>query len=200
MFNEILNRYDKQIHRFLEILLGTLTWGFLTSPVWLGILYPPAIVYTLTLLTVYWCYMAFKHTWGLGKGYNIYKKEITVDWWGKCKELTFSILPDKPTLPNSLSEVKHLIVIPVVNESEKVIEGFINSLLDQSFPINQITLAFTIEEKFAKEEQARILKVFGDRVSMLGNLFVYIHPGDIFGEAKGDGGANRSWGCKNAVE
>jgi cellulose synthase/poly-beta-1,6-N-acetylglucosamine synthase-like glycosyltransferase len=103
-------------------------------------------------------------------------------------------------LPDTLSDLRHLIVVPVVNESEKVLEGFLNSLLGQSFPTKQIVLAFTIEEKYAEEEQSRILKILGERVSQLSNLFFYVHPNNIPGEAKGDGGANRAWGAKNAVE
>ncbi|HPD74108.1 MAG TPA: hypothetical protein PLX95_02360, partial [bacterium] len=61
-------------------MLGILTWSLLLSPVWLGILFPQAVVYVLTLLTVYWSYMAFTHTFGLFMGYKQYREEMATDW------------------------------------------------------------------------------------------------------------------------
>ncbi len=200
MFNKLLDKYDAKIHRILELSLGAVTWLFLTSPIWLGILFPAAIVYILTVLTVYWCYMAFKHTWGLGRGYNKYRQEMAVDWLEKCAALKFGDLPDKKTLPESIKDVRHLIVVPVVNESEKVLYGFIDSIFDQTFYTAQVVLAFTIEEKYAVEAIERIKTVMGNRESHLAGFMYFVHPAGITGEAKGDGGANRAWGAKHAVE
>ncbi len=200
MMDKLLTKYDTQIHRMFEFGLGLLTWAFLTSPIWLGILLPQAIVYILTLLTVYWCYMAFKHTWGLAKGYNTYMKEMGEDWWAKLQALDFNKLPDKQTLPQDLIALRHLIVVPVVNESEAVLHGFIDSLLSQTFPTKQIVLVFTIEEKYAEESTQRIKSVLGSRRDQLQKVMFYIHPAGIPGEAKGDGGANRAWGARHAVE
>jgi hypothetical protein len=200
MMEKIVTKYDKQINRLLEIVLGAFTWGLLTSPIWLGVIYPAAVVYVLTLLTVYWSFMAFEHTRGLYRGYKMYEKESKVDWEAECKKLDFQSLPDKPTLPASIGDVRHLIVVPAVNEPEGVIKGFADSLFAQTFPVKQVTLVFTVEERYADEETARIKKVLGERASQLGHVFFYVHPAGIVGEAKGDGGANRAWGCKHAVE
>lgn len=199
LLDRILTKYDRQVHRLFEISLGLLTWAFLTSPIWLGILYPAAIVYVLTLLTVYWCYMAFRHSWGLMLGYNRYKDELTKNWLAKCEALDFKVLPDAKTLPNALTDIRHLLVVPVVNESEKVIQGFIDSIFLQTFPLKQIVLVFTLEEKFSVEAERRIRKTIGGREDSFAYVMFYAHPANIPGEAKGDGGANRSWGARHAV-
>ena len=199
MFDKLLQKYEKQVHRFFEVLLGVVTWGVLLSPFWLGVLYPAVIVYMLTLLTVYWCYMAFKHTLGLRTGYLKYREEIAKDWLAECQKLKFADLPDKPTLPTSLENTYHLVVVPVVDEPSEVLSGLIDSLSAQSFPKSQIVLTFTAEEKHAKEVVARVEVLLGDRAGLFKNVFYYVHPSGIPGEAKGDGGANRAWGCRSVV-
>ncbi|MBU1132709.1 glycosyltransferase family 2 protein, partial [Patescibacteria group bacterium] len=198
--NDTLQQEDKKLHRFLEISLGTLTWLLLLSPVWLGLLYPHAIVYLLTFLTVYWAYMALKHTFGLIRGYRKFKEESVVDWYEECEKLDFNILPDKPTLPPTLEDIRHILVIPAVNEPERVLRDSIDSIFNQSFPKDQITLVFTIEEKYAKKTTEEIKNVIGVRSESFHDLMFFVHPAGIVGEAIGDGGANRAWGANHAVE
>ncbi|MFC1700355.1 glycosyltransferase [Patescibacteria group bacterium] len=170
------------------------------SPIWLGLLYPPAIVYLLTFLTVYWAYMALKHTAGLIRGYKKFKEEGSVDWYKECRKLGFNNLPDKPTLPPTLEDVRHILVIPAVNEPEEVFRDSVDSIFDQSFPKDQLTLVFTVEEKYAEETTKRIKDVIGIRRESLHDLMFFVHPAGIVGEAIGDGGANRAWGASHAVE
>lgn len=200
MIASFIEKNDRLVHRFLEILLGVLTWGFLTSPVWLGLLYPPAMVYLLTLLTVYWSYLALRHTFGLFSGYRKYREEMAVNWYLECEKLDFSQLPDKETLPPALSDLRHLLLIPAVDEPETVLQDSINSIFSQTFPLSQIVLVYTVEEKFSQEVIAGVKKVIGERVNQLGRLMFFIHPSGIPGEAIGDGGANRAWGSSHAVE
>jgi cellulose synthase/poly-beta-1,6-N-acetylglucosamine synthase-like glycosyltransferase len=195
-----VEKHDRFIHRMLEILLGVSTWGLLTSPVWLGLLYPSAVVYILTFLTVYWSYMAFVHTRGLFVGYRIHKEEMAVDWYLECQKLNFSSLPDKPTLPPSLSDVRHIIIIPVVNEPEPVLRDSIDSILNQNFPTSQISMVFTVEQKYSEEVIQRIKGIVSSREKDLSSLMFFVHPAGIPGEAIGDGGANRAWGSSHAVE
>ena len=151
--------------RFFEISLGATTWVLLTSPVWLGLLYPPAIVYLLAFFTVYWFYLAIKHFVGLVVGYQRYTMEIKVDWWEQCKKLNFVDLPDKTTLPPSLADVKHFLLIPVVNEPEEVLRGSIDSIFNQSFPTKQVVLVYTMEERFSKEKHSELFPSTSSRIS-----------------------------------
>lgn len=189
-----VEKNDRLVHRFLEIMLGITTWAFLTSPIWLGIFYPQAMVYILTFITVYWSYLAFRHSIGLFVGYRKYREEMAMDWNLLCQKLNFSELPDKETLPPTLSALKHMIVIPVVNEPDLVLKDCIDSIFAQTFSHSQIVLVFTAEEKWAENTIARIKKLIGDRENQLYKLLFFIHPAGIPGEAIGDGGANRAWG------
>jgi len=200
MIKSFVEKHDTFVHRVLEMTLGVLTWSLLTSPIWLGVIYPTAIVYLLTFFTVYWTYLAARHTYGLIVGYKKYQEEMKVDWMGEYKKLNFSLLPDESTLPESKEALRHLILIPAVNEPEEVLKDSIDSIFNQTFPTEQIVLVYTIEERFSKDTTEEIKKVIGDRVSKLYKFMIFVHPAGIEGEAIGAAAANRTWGAKHAVE
>jgi len=194
-----MQKNQDKVTRFFEILLGLSTWITLTSPVWLGFLYPPAIVYLLAFFTIYWFYISLKHSLGLYFAYKRYIKELKIDWWDECKLLDFSKLPEKKTLPSSLKSVKHFILVPVVNEPLQVISSCINAIVKQTFPTEQVVLVYTMEEKFCKEMITKLETAVGPYKNKFYKFLYYIHPAGIEGEAIGVAGANRTWGAKHAV-
>jgi hypothetical protein len=200
MIKSLVEKNEYKFQRFFEISLGLSTWILLTSPIWLGFIYPTAVVFLLTFMTVYWSYLAGHHTYGLWRGYKKYKEELAVDWYQKCKELDFTTLPDKPTLPPNLESVYHLIQIPLVNEPEAVVRGTIDALFAQELPASQLVVAFALEEKYAEEVKARIYDILGERIHELRGLYINVHPAGIPGEARGVAAANRTWGGKRAVQ
>lgn len=200
IMREFSEKQERIIDRLFEMIPGLMTWAFLLSPIWLGLLFPPAIIYLLAFLTIYWCYMAAKQTAGLMIGYPKYQEEIATDWWKKCQELNWNELPDPATKPTSLENVKHFIVIPVVNEPEDVLRPAIDALYNQTFPTNRICLIYSIEERFGDEVEATIKKVMGERINEFYRVFIFRHPAGIVGEAIGSGGGNRTWGATHAVE
>lgn len=200
MLTKFVEKNDNFVRRFFEIFLGLSTWTLLTSPIWLGLFFPPAIVYLLAFFTVYWFYLATKHSLGLFYGYIRHKKEMKVDWWASCKALDFNSLPDKKTLPSSLDKVMHFILIPFVNEPEEIVKSSIECILNQTFPSKQVTLVYTMEEKYAEEMIKRIERVVTPHRSKLHKFMYFVHPAGIPNEAIGVAGANRTWGAKHAVE
>ena len=196
----ILSRYERQVHRILEITPGLLTWSLLLSPIWLGVLFPSAIVYLLTFLTVYWAYLAAKYSIGTVLGYFRYQSELKEDWWANVREMDFSQLPEKETLPESLEAVRHFLLIPAYNEPYGVLKESIDSIFGQTFPANQLFLVYTIEQKYSERVIADIYKAMEGREKELAALNIFVHPSGIPGEAVGAGAANRTWGAKHAVD
>ena len=194
-----LEKHDRLIQRLGEIIPGLLTWTVILSPVWLGIIYPQAMVYILTFITLYWSYLAVMNTVGLVIGYPRHKREMAEDWYNRCLELDFNDLPDKKTLPPSLEKTKHFILIPCVNEPYEVIKESFDALLNQTYNTKSFTLVYTIEEKPSKETKETIKKVVMPHKDKFDNVLIYVHPAGMPGEAKGVGGANRTWGSGHAV-
>ena len=200
MIEKLVRKNENAVKRFFEISLGLSTWLLLTSPIWLGFFFPPAIVYLLAFFTVYWFYLSLKHSIGLFHAYRRYVAELKVDWWERCQKLDFSTLPDKKTLPPSLKDVRHFILIPVVNEPIEVVKGSIESIAKQTFPIDQVTLIYSMEEKFSEQMIKTLEEAIKPYKSKLHKFMYYVHPAGIPGEAIGVAGANRTWGAKHAVE
>lgn len=183
--------------RFFQALPGLLTWLVLTSPIWLGRPLPLAVAFFITFLTVFWVYRAFLHLVGMIIGYRRYQRELKIDWQERFTILNGEEVPNRQDLPDNLYDVKHLIVVPLVNESELVISGLIRAIATQSYPLENIYLAFTVEERFHQSVRATIKKIV-DEFPNLQNVWVYVHPSGLPGEVRG-AASNRTWGAKNAV-
>ena len=187
--------------RFFEIIPGFLTWLALTSPIWLGFFAPSLVVLTLTFLSIYWIYLAFTHSVGIIIGYKRYKSELAIDWHKECLKLNFADLPDKATLPKSLAEVKHLILVPAVNESIEILDSTLGAIANQNYSEKDgVFITVTCEERGSESvgESVQILREkYKDQIK---HLFFYVHPGGIPGELVGGGAPNRTWGAKHAIE
>jgi len=57
-----------------------------------------------------------------------------------------------------------------------------------------------VEERYSQRILADIDKALGNRKQELYGFYAFVHPAGIEGEAKGAGGANRTWGAKHAIE
>ncbi len=200
MLRDYVLKNDKQVNRILESLPGIATWLLLLSPIWLGLIAPQIIVYILTFLTVYWIYLGVKHSYGMYMGFKRHKQEMAMDWMAECQKLDFSSLPDKTTLPPSLESVRHFVLIPAVNEPYEVLKDSLSSVITQTFPTKQVTLVYTIEEKYAEKTTEVINRILGEMSYEFEDVFIFAHPAGIPGEAIGAGAANRAWGAKHAVE
>ncbi len=199
MMIKIVNKHEKKIYRFLEMLPGILVWGFLLSPIWLGLIAPKVIFFYITFITVFWAYSAMKHTIGGLTGYRRHKKELEINWYEECKKIDFEELPTKEEIPNSLDKIKHFILIPAYSEPKEILKTSTEALLEQTFPLNQMTIVYAFEEKYADRLEADIKEIMGDKINEFEEVLFFVHPSGIPNEAKGVAGANRTWGAKNAV-
>ena len=191
---------EKKVTRFLEILPGFLTWTLLLSPIWLGLIFPQLIIFFLTFLTIFWFYLGIKFTFGAFKGYKHYQDELLIKWDKEVQKIDFKNLPEPENLPKNIQELKHLVLIPVVNESKEILTESFKSILNQSYPTKQIFLTYTVEEKYSEEVTKNIKDITKEYEDQFEKILIFVHPAGIVGEAIGVGGANRTWGAKHTVE
>ena len=196
----MVHKHEKKIYRLFEMLPGLFVWGFILSPLWLGAFAPTLIIFYITFLTVFWSFMAIKHSIGGIIGYKRYKKELGMDWMQECKNLNFDELPEKTTLPTSFADVRHFVLIPTYNEPKKLLEETLSAILNQTFSTKQILLIFTMEQRSSERLEKEIREILSDKIGNFENVLFFVHPEGIPGEAKGVAGANRTWGAQNAVE
>lgn len=187
MIKKFVEKHDRLFQRTFEILPGVITWSVILSPIWLGKIAPTAVAFFLIFLVIYWVYRAFIHLIGVVVGYYRYQKEIKVDWSKKAHRLW------------GYEKVKHLVIIPAVNEPYKVLEESFASLASQKFPKESVFISFSAEEKYSPRVLAdieRIKKKFGGK---LGPVWTTAHPYGLPGEAVG-AAANRTWAAKHALK
>src|SRR3972149_10780841 len=116
MVKNLVEKDDRFFQRVFEILPGLITWSVILSPIWLGKIAPLAVAFFLPFLVIYWVYRAFIHLIGLVVGYRRYQADLQVDWSEKVKDLW------------GYDRLKHLIIIPAVNEPYDVLEDSFASL------------------------------------------------------------------------
>ncbi|OGC59681.1 hypothetical protein A2890_02140 [candidate division WWE3 bacterium RIFCSPLOWO2_01_FULL_53_14] len=187
MVKRLVEKYDRVFQRVFEILPGVVTWSVILSPIWLGRIAPLAVAFFLTFLIIYWVYRALIHLIGVSIGYRRYQAELQVDWSEKVKELW------------GYDRLKHLIIIPAVNEPYEVLEDSFASFAAQKFPKDQVFISFSAEEKYSErvlKDIERIKKKFGRK---LGTVWTTAHPYGLPGEAVG-AAANRTWAAKRALK
>src|SRR3990170_3556040 len=56
MLKRFVERYDKQVHRFLEILPGTFSWSLILFPIWGSFWIPHYVAYYIILFVIFWFY------------------------------------------------------------------------------------------------------------------------------------------------
>lgn len=195
-----IDRYDRQITRVFEILPALTSWLVLLSPIWLGLLWPTAVAFVLAFLAVYWVYRALVHTVGILVGYRRWQAEEKVDWLERCRKLDWSSLPEPATIPASLAGLKHLVLIPVVNESHAVLEMTLASIAASAYPKENLFVVLPIEERGAKEVKKSLQKLAAKYGQDLGTVWTFVHPAGIEGELVGGGAPNRTWGAKGAIK
>ena len=187
MIRKFVKRNEKKAQRLFEIIPGFLTWAVLLSPLWLGPFVPTAVALFLTFLAMFWVYRALIHVAGTLVGYRRFKRETKINWYRKAKEL------------KSFDRLKHLIIIPAVNESFKVLEPSFASIANSAYPKEKLFVAFTVEEKHAARILAHIEKIKKKYGRRLGTVWAFIHPAALPGEVVG-AAANRTWAAKEAVK
>jgi len=131
MVKRLVEKYDRFFQRFFEILPGVITWSVILSPIWLGKIAPLAVAFFLTFLVIFWVYRAFIHLVGVVVGYRRYQREQEVNWLRKFQKLWGS------------EHLKHLIVIPAVNEPYEVLVESFASLADQKYPKENVFIIFS---------------------------------------------------------
>src|SRR3990167_10200662 len=100
MIKEFVQKYDKQVHRFLEILPGSFSWSLILFPVWGSFWIPHYVAYFIILFDIFWFYKSA--TFALSALVSHVKLNASKKYgW----------LADAKRLPD-FKKVNHLVVVP----------------------------------------------------------------------------------------
>ncbi len=184
MIKTFVERYDKQVHRFLEILPGTFSWSLILFPVWGSFWIPHYVAYFIILFDIFWFYKSATFALSALVSHVRLNASKKYDWLADAKRL-----PD-------FKKVHHLVVVPTYMEPLHTLERGINSLASQDMPLSQISVVVAFEQREGKsaKDKAKVLSSkYGRKFA---NFIVTFHP-DISGEVKGKS-SNEAYGGKYA--
>ncbi len=186
--NRIIEKYDPQVQRLLEILPGGLAWTVILFPLWGAFFIPRIVAYFTIGFLIYWFYRSFLGAFLGLKGYFIIKKWKEINWHQQYR---------KHRNKNSLSweEIKHLIIIPNYNESVEKLSLTLECLAKQkNIDQDQLVVVLAMEERAtgSKKRANELIKKFENR---FGKLMAIFHPDGIKGEVRGKA-SNEAWAAK----
>jgi cellulose synthase/poly-beta-1,6-N-acetylglucosamine synthase-like glycosyltransferase len=172
MVKEFVEKYDKQVHRFLEILPGTFSWTLILFPVWGSFWIPHYVAYYIILFDILWFYKS---------GSLAITSLLSHLKMNAAKE--YDWLSDAKKLPN-FDKVHHLIVVPTYKEPLHTLDRGLASIAKQDMPGKQISVVLAFEKREGKDARDKAAALVKKYKGKFANLAVTYHP-DIPGEVKG---------------
>ena len=186
MLKRFVRRHPVRTQRFLEILPGFTSWSLILFPLWGSFLIPEIVAYYIIAFDVYWLYRSLTMSVLAIIAHFKIRASVVYDWLRDVKKL------------EHWEKMKHIIIIPTYKEPLTTLERTLNTLTNQTFPLQQLFITLSFEEREgedAKHKAKILLEQFGQT---FGNLWITYHP-DIHGEVKGKS-SNTSWGAKVAKQ
>lgn len=198
---ELENKSDKKLYRFLEILPGSISWATLIILIFLSWVKPVFTAYFLIAFDVYWLLLVIFLGIHLLSSYGKMKKNIKIDWQKLCaelgeKELTIERNKEKKQkIKMSFDDIIQLVILPTHKESYEVVKQTIEAIANSGYPLKKMIIVLTVEERAGIEFEENAKKIQAEYTGQFRNFLVTAHPEGIDGEIKAKG-ANQAWGAK----
>lgn len=182
-FEKIFARYPIKTRRGLEIIIGTLTWILILSPVWGSIFIPSVLAYCILFFDVYYFYKSFLLAATAFLALRKIGETEKQDWLKKIEHM------------DNYDKVSHIVIIPNYKEKIEKLRTTLNVLSQQTLPTKKLFVILAMEDReHGAQDKADILIKEFEKV--FGKIFATFHP-DVPGEVKGKS-SNESYAGKEA--
>jgi len=187
---------------WFRILPGSIVVALLTSPIWSSY---------LGLVDVILVYLAFVATYVLYKsiqtsvtnviGYSRMQTALKRNWAKELSNLDLTQLPRQKDIPASLSELYHVIFMPIYREPFELLDKTFSALASQDYPsMKNVIIVAAVEERAGEEEKAVITRLQKKYASKFFGIWDFYHPFGIPGEVVGDACANLRWTAEKTTK
>jgi hypothetical protein len=225
---ENLKGRDAFLQRLFEIVPGAASWSVLISLVVLTVYRPILASIFIIAFLFYWVVRLFYQTILLFSSYLRLSIEKQTDWQERIHGLDCFVVSDRRKVPfqprGSLKrrisqwfhrqdlealrksgekppasrDVHHLVIIPVIKETQEIIEAGIQSLKQSKFPAGRILVIIALEQRASETVTQGCRKVAEKYRGNFLDLFIVIHPDGLSGEARVKG-ANATYAAVEAA-
>jgi hypothetical protein len=193
---------DYKIYRILEIFPGFLSIFTLFALSILSYLQPVWVAYFIIAFDVYWLLLVIYMAIFLITSYRRLRIGLNTNWREKCEELKHktvgaAIWPVDALTNQGLAwnDLRHLIILPTLNESAVIIRSSLQALIDDGFPTEQMIVVLAMEERSGQEAHDKAEIIEREFAQKFGRFIVTFHPDGVVGELKGKG-ANQAWAAR----
>ncbi len=193
---DLKDKKERIIYRFLEILPGFLSLGTLLAIFLFSWLAPAEVAFFIIIFDLYWLLRILYLSFHQISSFRQMKKNMATDWIEKLDQL--SVVSNQLSV-KSWRDIYHLVILPMYKESAEIVRGTLQSLIDSEYPKENLIVVLATEERAGEVAQkvAEIAeKEFGNRFFQ---FLVTKHPQNIVGEIAGKG-SNEAWAVKEAKE
>lgn len=184
MVKSFVEKHDRLVHRFLEILPGTFSWSLILFPVWGSFWIPHYVAYYIILFDIFWFYKSGSLAFTSLVSHFKLRASEKYDWLADANA------------QKDHAKIHHLVIIPTYKEPLHTIERGLESIAKQDFNRKQISVCLAFEEREgadAKEKGDTLIRKYKNTFA---NLIVTYHP-DIEREVKGKS-SNQAYAVKVA--
>lgn len=186
MIKKYFRRHPIRTKRALEILPGVFSWSLILFPIWGSFLVPVLVAYYVIAFAVYWLYRSLVLAVLAILAHLKIQAAKKFNWVNDLKK----------NFPKKWHKIHHLIIIPTYQEPVTVLEKTLNTLTKQSYPLKNIHVMLSFEEREGNEAKNKAKLLKKQFQGKFGHLWTTFHP-DIKGEVKGKS-SNTCWGAKTA--
>jgi len=175
------------MRRFWEIVPGLTTWATIIGLLFIAFINSHLLAVIILVYSIFWLIKIFLLTGHLVAGYFRYKKDVTIDWFGKLKK----------DFPRRWRRLYHLVIIPAYKEDISIIRRNLRAIKDSDYPMDRlfVIVAFEAREEGVSEKIAQLTYEFEPQFA---RFMTTLHPADIAGEIKGKG-PNITWAARQFI-
>lgn len=169
-----LSGRDRRFYRFLEILPGVVSWGFLTGILLASIYASFFAAYFIIAFSIFWVLKTIFLSYHVRHNWRRLKHHMEIDWKQMIERFEYGHL-------------YHLVVFPFYKEPKEVLEGTLEGLKNGKYDNKKIIVVLAAEERAGKEAEELAEEMRQKFGSEFGHFLVTIHPADVVGELAGKG-------------
>lgn len=191
---DLTDKKERFLYRFLEILPGFLSWSSLFTFIFLSWLAPIMVAIFIIVFDIYWLMrVAYLSCHQIACFFQM-KKNLKINWINQLNNLTTFNLKIK-----SWQEIYHLIILPMANEDLEIVKSSFRALEDCEYPKEKMMVVLATEERAGEKAQKIAREIEREFGKNFFKFLVTIHPQNIKGEVRGRG-SNVAWAIKKVKE
>ncbi len=179
--DRFFEKYPRKSQRLLEIAIPLFSWFLITLPFWLSFWHPALVAYLVIIFDVYWFYKSAILAVNALRAYLTLTAHTKVNWLSLVKKI------------KGWKKIHHVIIIPEFKEPLSVLRDTLNNLLKQDFPLKNISVIISTEDRDPKADETGNLlkKEFG---SYFAHFWINKHklkPHEVAGKSSNMASAGR---------